>query len=113
MKIDKAILDIGLIENQIYRCFDEKDMFPESLNDLEPPPGPDPWGRPYEYRTPTSPGWQGKFRKDRFLVPLNSDFDLYSVGADGESRPPLRPKVSWDDVIRANNGGYIGIAKDF
>jgi general secretion pathway protein G len=50
-------------------------------------------------------------RKDRFLVPINSDFDLYSMGADGESMPPLQNPKSRDDVIRAGNGAYIGIAE--
>lgn len=112
-KMDRAIVEISLIETQIYRFFNVNDRFPPSLNDLVQPPPPDPWGKSYQYLTPSSPGWRGKFRKDRFLVPLNSDFDLYSSGPDGESRPPLRPKVSWDDIIRANNGGYIGLASDF
>ncbi len=44
---------------------------------------------------------------------LNSDFDLYSVGADGLSKPPLAAKDSKDDVIRALDGGYFGLAEDF
>ena len=52
-------------------------------------------------------------RKDRFLVPINSDYDLYSVGADGESKPTLQNPVSRDDVIRANDGGYIGLAERY
>lgn len=31
----------------------------------------------------------GGARKDRFLVPINSDFDLYSMGKDGQSVGPL------------------------
>jgi general secretion pathway protein G len=50
-------------------------------------------------------------RKDRFLVPINSDFDLYSMGADGESLPPLQNPRSRDDIIRAGNGAYIGLAE--
>ena len=48
-----------------------------------------------------------------FLVPLNSDFDLYSMGPDGESEPPLSRPVSRDDIIVANDGDFIGIAKDY
>jgi len=43
-------------------------------------------------------------RKDHFLVPVNSDYDLYSVGADGQTRSQLQNKSSLDDVIRAGNG---------
>ena len=74
----------------------------------------DPWGRPYEYLNifsdtngPPHP------RKDHFLHPLNTDYDLYSLGADGKSKTPLTSSQSRDDIIRANNGGYIGIAAEY
>ena len=51
--------------------------------------------------------------KDRFLVPINSDFDLYSMGKDGKSQMPLTAKDSRDDIIRANDGAYIGLAYAF
>ena len=31
---------------------------------------------------------QGKFRKDKNIVPINSDYDLYSMGPDGASGGP-------------------------
>ena len=49
----------------------------------------------------------------RFLVPLNSDYDLYSMGKDGVSSPPITAKPSQDDVIRASNGSYVGLASNF
>ncbi len=52
-------------------------------------------------------------RKDKFLVPINTDFDLYSMGEDGKSVPPLTAKASRDDIIRANDGGYIGPASGY
>lgn len=52
-------------------------------------------------------------RKDRFLVPINSDFDLYSTGPDGRSQATLNAPVSRDDVIRAANGAYYGLAEKF
>lgn len=75
----------------------------------------DPWGHPYQYLNIAdgSVNGKGSFRKDRFLNPLNSDFDLYSMGADGLSQTPLSAAVSHDDIIRASNGGFIGLASDF
>jgi general secretion pathway protein G len=35
------------------------------------------------------------------------------VGADGQTQPQINNKVSLDDVIRALNGAYIGLASDF
>jgi general secretion pathway protein G len=59
------------------------------------------------------PGSIGQARKDRNLVPINSDYDLYSVGPDGRSVPPLTAHHSQDDIVRARNGAYIGPASEF
>ncbi|MDR4480167.1 MAG: prepilin-type N-terminal cleavage/methylation domain-containing protein [Nitrospira sp.] len=56
---------------------------------------------------------KGKPRKERFLHPINSDYDLYSMGKDGESVEPLTAKKSQDDVIRANDGSFVGLAAEF
>jgi general secretion pathway protein G len=58
-------------------------------------------------------GGKEKQRKDRFLHPLNTDYDLYSMGADGKTSAPLTAKASHDDIIRANDGQYIGVAANF
>jgi general secretion pathway protein G len=73
----------------------------------------DPWGRPYRYVDLTTMHGKGGARKDKQLNPLNSDFDLYSVGKDGETKLPLTPKVSRDDVVRALDGRFVGLAEDF
>lgn len=75
----------------------------------------DPWGNPYQYLNIANGGnrIRGRVRKDRNLVPLNTDFDIYSMGPDGESRPPLTARHSWDDIVRASNGSFIGIASDY
>jgi general secretion pathway protein G len=52
-------------------------------------------------------------RKDKNLVPINTDFDLYSLGKDGESVGPLTAIPSRDDIVRANNGSYIGRADSY
>lgn len=67
---------------------------------------------------PTAPSGGGtttiaEARKDQFLVPINSDYDLYSQGADGRSMPSLNSLVSRDDVIRARDGAYVGLAGRF
>jgi general secretion pathway protein G len=72
----------------------------------------DPWGNPYQYTVlATVP--RGKWRKDRFLVPINSEFDLWSMGPDGWSAPPLTAKSSRDDIIRANDGSFYGLASEY
>jgi general secretion pathway protein G len=78
-------------------------------------PTTDPWGRAYQYLNFSAPiaGIQSKIRKDHNLHPLNSEFDLYSMGADGTSAAALTVKVSQDDVIWARDGSFIGLASDF
>jgi general secretion pathway protein G len=70
----------------------------------------DPWGRAYVYRVLDTPKARGQARKDHSLVPLNTDYDLYSVGPDGASASPLTAQSSRDDILRANDGRFIGPA---
>lgn len=72
----------------------------------------DVWGNSYEYLR-LNPKDPGQPRKDKFIVPINSDYDLYSKGPDGRSAPPLTSKLSRDDIIRASNGSYIGVAENY
>ena len=52
-------------------------------------------------------------RKDRQLFPLNTDYDLFSVGPNGKALASLVTDYSLDDVIRANDGGFFGLASDY
>jgi general secretion pathway protein G len=55
----------------------------------------------------------GDCRKDGKPNPLNSDYDLYSMGADGDSMGPLSATASRDDIVRANNGAFIGLGEEY
>jgi general secretion pathway protein G len=44
---------------------------------------------------------------------LNADYDLYSNGADGLTVKNIGDADSADDIIRANNGAYIGLASEY
>ncbi len=46
-------------------------------------------------------------------MPINSDFDLYSMGPDGRSVSPLTSSLSRDDIVRANNGRFVGTAASY
>jgi general secretion pathway protein G len=46
-------------------------------------------------------------------VPINTEFDLYSAGKDGDTRPPLNARPSRDDVVVARDGSFIGLAQEF
>jgi general secretion pathway protein G len=108
----RAIADISVIQGQLAIYHLDHDALPTSLSQLSMP-YTDPWGHPYSYLNFAGVKGKGSMRKDRFLVPLNSDYDLYSMGQDGESKMPLTAKQSRDDIIRANDGAFIGLASDF
>ena len=70
----------------------------------------DPWGNPYVYTW--HGGNRGAARKDRFQVPLNTEYDLYSMGKDGATALPLTAARAKDDIVRANDG-WVGLATHF
>ena len=114
VKLNNAIAVTDIINIQVaIESYDQaNDTYPSSLTDVNMNLLLDPWGTPYEYLNLDGVPI-GQMRKDQALVPINSDYDLYSMGPDGASTPPLTAANSRDDVVRANNGGFIGIASDY
>ena len=108
-----AVTDIRVLEADIVRFRTEFGVLPGTLDGIAAPGLVDPWGNPYAYLNIEDMQPGDKPRKDKNLVPLNSDYDLYSKGKDGESKIPVTPKVSHDDIIRANDGAYVGLAVDY
>jgi len=111
-RIAVTIADIRTLANDIKLYELTNGSLPKNLNDIGRGSFPDPWGSPYEYVIIAGTSI-GKLRKDQFLVPLNSDFDLYSNGKDGDSKPPLSAPQSADDILRANDGDYVGLASEY
>ena len=130
-----AVSDIKSLERDIAVFLDAKGRLPDCLDELPGGNRLDPWGNPYQYlcyagseehgggggghteevacSSNSGNGGQEKMRKDRFLHPLNTDYDLYSTGPDGRSVAPITSKLSQDDIIRANDGAYIDVASKF
>lgn len=65
----------------------------------------DPWGRPYTYKLYVA----GQMRED--VGRFNLDYDLYSKGFDGLTEQLLSDTASKDDILRFNDGGYVGLAE--
>lgn len=112
-RVAVSIADLRTLQTEITQHELLKGTLPDTLDEVGRGDLEDSWGNPYEYLNFANAKGKGKFRKDKFLVPLNSTFDLYSKGADGETKAPLSPKVSQDDVIRAHDGSYMGLASNF
>jgi len=112
-RVSRAIGDIASIEARIAAFQATNNQLPASLAQIGASALLDPWGHPYRYLDFAGLNGTAQMRKDRNLVPINSDYDLYSTGEDGSTLPPLLAPVSHDDVIRANSGGFVGLATDY
>jgi general secretion pathway protein G len=112
-RVTRAMGDIKSISVTIATRQIETGAYPASLAEVGDDQMLDPWGHPYQYLNLSDASDHGGARKDKNLVPLNSDFDLYSMGPDGASVSALTAKASRDDIVRANNGAFIGLAADY
>ena len=128
-QIALVISEIKILEQEI-KLFEIKNLrLPDELSEVPLGNINDPWGNPYQYlkiavdaededekgkgKKKDKGEKKGKPRKDHFLVPVNSDFDLYSMGKDGKSNATFTAKASHDDILRANDGNFIGLVADF
>lgn len=122
MERSEVLAEMLEIANAIEQFFYDNASYPDSLDQVQMQDRVDSWGNPYQYLriqgaasngNGNGKGGLGKVRKDKNLVPINTDFDLYSMGPDGRSVGPLTAKHSRDDIVRANNGAYLGVAEDY
>jgi len=113
VRIAQAVIDIKGIESQIKNYALENRALPGTLSDVGRAGMLDPWGNPYQYTNLEAAKGKGSARKNKNLVPINSDFDLYSSGKDGASASALTAKASRDDIVRASDGRFVGLAADY
>jgi len=115
--VAQATGDIRRLEVLIAQFQSDNQRLPASLAEIGKAGMLDPWKNPYQYLDLSSLSvdkkLMGQVRKDKNLVPINSDYDLYSMGKDGLTKPPLTTRDSQDDVVRASNGRYVGLASDY
>lgn len=111
--VNRAVEDIMVISSSATEFKAEYNRFPVDLAEIAKDGMVDPWGAPYAYVNHSDVNGRGQFRKDKNIVPINSDFDVWSKGKDGASAPALTAQPSRDDVIRANDGGFFGLASAY
>jgi general secretion pathway protein G len=110
-RVARAVSDIGTVSLKLHQWQRSGRSLPQNLAEAGIT-AVDPWGRPYVYLRAADAS-RAQLRKDGELVPLNSDFDLYSLGPDGISALALPAAPSQDDVVRAANGAFIGVAANY
>ena len=52
-----------------------------------------------------------RWKKNDF--PITTDFDLYSMGPDGQTQQNLQSAKSKDDIVRADEGAFVGKASTY
>lgn len=113
-KVSVAVGDIGRMKLRIDAWqLANNDALPASLADVGFGGQLDPWGFPYVYFPYNGDKNNKGARKDKNLHPLNTYYDLYSIGPDGATNLPITAKVSQDDIIMANDGTFVGKASDY
>jgi len=114
VRVARAVIELKDISSHLDPIVFEGGRLPSSLAAIGLGGRRDPWGRPYSYlKIKGNPGGAFASRRDQFLVPINSDYDLYSRGRDGLTNRVLSHPASLDDVVRGNNGGFLGLAAKY
>ncbi len=111
--VGRAIGDIRTLQTEITRYEVQLGKLPDLLQEVGVTDMLDPWGNPYQYLNFDNVQGQGQKKKDKFLVPLNSTYDLYSMGKDGKTSAALTANASKDDIVRANDGAYVGLGSQY
>jgi general secretion pathway protein G len=111
-RVNNAVMDIAVMAPIIKSYALNEGTYPDALAEVGLGGKVDPWGNAYRYLNLDKNG-NGGARRDRNLNPLNTDFDLYSVGKNGITRLPISQRDSLDDVIRVFDGKFVNLASEF
>ena len=84
--------------------------YPTDLAEIGMDQMTDPWGNPYQYLVVFGRQDVGPVRKDHNLKPVNTGFDVYSMGPNGTTASPFASTGGKDDIVVANDGDYMGLA---
>jgi general secretion pathway protein G len=114
VRVVRAVVELKDVSSQLDPIAFEGGALPNTLADIGLAGRRDPWGRPYVYlRIRGNPLALARSKRDQFLVPINSDYDLYSRGKDGMTNQLITHSSSLDDVIRGNDGAFLGLAAKY
>jgi len=102
------------IEGDVEAFFAKNNYFPD-INELYNGNNPvDPWGEKMVYIPLDGyPAYLGFAKVDQSMTPLNSDYDVYSKGNDKITNKVVTNDVTQDDLLRANNGSFVGRGKEY
>jgi len=85
-------------------------VLPDDLGVVGYPGAVDPWGAPVVF---VNFSLGGVPRVDQNGDAVNTRYDLYSAGRDGATALSLAAAASQDDIVRASDGGFVGIVSEY
>lgn len=104
-----AITEINMLEKELFGYgVENPTLLPPDLGAIHYGGFLDPWKHPYVYQPDLTVA-----PRTNAGNPINTDYDLYSIGRDGRTALDIDNPVSDDDIIRADNGGYKGLAERY
>jgi general secretion pathway protein G len=105
----RCLAEIRNLEKDISAYLVDYAVPPNSLAQIGRGTLRDPWGNLYQYLNIAD----GGAPRQVFGDDINDDYDLFSLGKDGLSNQSIIDASSLDDIVRASEGGFVGIAADF
>lgn len=115
-RVARCIEEVRSLEREITAYTTEKGDLPPDLAAINRQDLKDPWGHGYHYypaAQPVEPTTAGPNNRLKAGKTINSDFDLYSLGANDTFTQSIVADESQDDIIRANDGSFVGQPKDY
>lgn len=109
-RIGQVTSDIGRIHLAVSAFELAHNRYPVNLAEVGLDQLRDPWGNPYRYLVVFGRNDLGPVRKDHDLKPVNSGYDVYSMGPNGVTASPFTSTGGKDDIVMANDGDYFGLA---
>lgn len=103
-RVSRCTQEIRSMEREITAWTTEKGSYPPGLAEINRANQKDPWGFNYIYGPPTRMAGTDL---------INTDFDLYSKGPNGDSADSILDPLSEDDIFRGRDGGFVGVSSEW
>jgi prepilin-type N-terminal cleavage/methylation domain-containing protein len=105
VKVNRTTADLRTLDKAILAYYIDNNELPATLQEAGMGGLLDAWSRPYEYQLL---GGGAPALEDSLGLPLNEVYDLYSKGTDGLSAVSAADVSAADDIVRSNDGQYVG-----
>ncbi len=109
-RVSATISELNGLQTEVVAFNLSEERYPDNLAETDTEITTDRFGNPYRYYRHDS-GFG--LEREIFGLPLNDDFDVYSMGPDGLTAQQIDDPDSLDDILRASNGRFFGLAEQF